>query len=428
MKHYLKHLFLFILMTVFIHSAIAQNSETLESLNKLVAEGLKNNPQIKSFASKVQADKARIPQAGALPDPMVSLNLLNLPVETLAFDQEPMTGKQIAIKQAFPFWGKLDIRESIAQKGALVAQASLDELRIRLARDIKTVYYDIYYLDQAIATTSKNRDLFREFVKIAEQKYAVGSGLQQDVLKAQVELSKLEDRLIRLRQKRITLVARINTLLNRQTQQPFGKTILPAYKPLAINRDALTSSLQDNRPLLKAWRTRIMQSEDRIALAHKNYGPDISVFAAYSQRDVLANGAGGADFISGGITLSVPLYFWRKQDKQVQETKLLKNSVEENYRRIQNQVFFELEKILSDINKNEQRIELYKTGIIPQAAQSLNSALIGYQTDKVDFMTLVNNQLTLFNLELAYDEIISSYNKNIAQLEYIAGGQIPDKN
>jgi outer membrane protein TolC len=246
------------------------------------------------------------------------------------------------------------------------------------------------------------------------------------VLKAQVELSKLEDRLIRRRQQRSTMEARMNTLLNRPVEQPFGQTTVLAYTPLKLERSSLKTALKENRPLLRAWRTRIEQSADKIALAHKNYGPDLSVFAAYTQRDVLQNGAGGADFISGGITLSVPLYFWRKQSKQVQENELRKSSVEENYQHVQNQVFFELDRILSDIKKNMQRLDLYKTGIIPQAAQSLNSALIGYQTDKIDFMTLVNNQLTLFNLELAYDKILSSYNKDIAELEYIAGGQLPE--
>jgi len=425
-RNFRNHLFLFIFITVFSNFSIAQNSDKIESLETLLEEGLTNNPQLQSFSSKFRADEARIPQAGALPDPMVSLNMLNLPIGTLVFDQEPMTGKQIAVKQTFPFWGKLDIKESIAKKGAQVSKANLEELSIQLVRNIKSTYYDIYYLDRALETTTINRDLFREFVKIAEQKYAVGSGLQQDVLKAQVELSKLEDRLIQLRQKRSTLEARVNTLLNRPTERPFGETVALGYKPLLLDRKAIKSALETNRPLLRAWRTRIGQSADRIALAHKNYGPDMSVFAAYTQRDLLSNGAGGANFISGGITFSVPLYFWRKQNKQVQESELRKNSVEENYQRIQNQVFFELDRVLSDIDKNKQRLNLYKTGIVPQAAQSLNSALIGYQTDKIDFLTLVNNQLTLFNLELDYDKILSSYHKNIAELEYIAGGQIPE--
>ena len=385
---------------------------------------MNNNPQLKAFYHAARADSARIPQSGSLPDPMISLNVLNLPVDNFVFNQEPMTGKQVAFKQVFPFPGKLSIKEEIARKGAEVSLSNYNELKNQLVRNVKNSYYDLYYTDASITTVLKNKSLLEEFVSIASQKYAVGKGLQQDVLKAQVELSKMIDRLISLRQKRERIEARLNALLNRPVQTPLGKTPELRAVPFNVSRDSLETMVDKNRPMLKAWQTRIEQSDEQIALANKMYWPDFSLFVAYTQREVLQNGNGGVDFLSGGVTFNVPLYFWRKQDKQVQETRLNKIRVEESYFDVRNQIYAALDNIITELDKNRQLLDLYKTGIIPQSAQSLESALIGYQTDKVDFLTLINNQMTLLNMELEYARILSAYNKNLAELEYIVGTKL----
>ncbi len=400
---------------------VGQETKNVLVLEKLIEEGLENNPQVKAFYTKSRADEARVPQAGSLPDPMVSLNVLNLPVDNFVFDQEPMTGKQLAVKQTFPFPGKLSLKESIARQGANVSKANWQELRWQLIRNIKVTYYNLFFIDQAIQTTEKNRRLLTEFVNIAGQKYAVGRGLQQDVLKAQVELSRMEDKLIDLRQKREEAESRMNALLNRPIDQPLGKTAQLTYKPFRLNRNDLEQLVLNNKPLFKAWESRIDQSREKVSLAEKQYWPDISVFAAYNQREVLQSGLGGVDYLSAGITLNIPLYFWRKQRKQVEETSLLKQTVEERYQNVKLQTFSALDNAISEHLKLDERVNLYESGIIPQATQALQSAMIGYQTDKVDFLTLVNNQMTLFNLELEYARILSDYNKNVAELEYLTG-------
>ncbi len=420
-SHLIKTVLLIFMMAL---TSFAQEPLHTINLDELITEGLKNNPQLHSFFAASKAAEEKVPQAGALPDPMVSLNILNLPVESFVFDQEAMTGKQIAVKQTFPFWGKLDLMENISQKGADVSAQNFEEMRIQLIRNIKLTYYSLYYIDEAITTTTKNRDLLKEFVKIAEQKYAVGNGAQQDVLKAQVELSKMLDKLVKLQQKREVIEAQLNTLLNRPVTQPLGKTTHLTFKPIVIDRPALEQQAHNKRPLLKAWQARLKQSDERIALAKKDFYPNLSVFAAYNQRDVLQSGMGGADFLSGGISFSVPIYFWRKQSKAVEEKKQLRLQVSDRYKDTENQIYSKLDQVLTSLKKNEERLDLYQNGIVPQATQSLQSAMIGYQTDKVDFLTLVNNQLTLFNLELESEHILSEYNKDISRLEYITGGTL----
>lgn len=417
-----------LIIIFFVGILFSQENEQVTNLNTLIEEGLNNNPQLKAFYSKVKADSAMILPSGSLPDPTLSLNLLNLPVDNFVFDQEPMTGKQIGIMQKFPFPGKLGLKEKIAEKGAMVSDENYNELRLQLIKNIKTAYYDLYYIDEAITTTEKNRELLSEFVNIAEKKYSVGKGLQQDVLKAQVELSRLLDRLLNQKQMREKIESNLNALLNRKTDQSYVKTKEVTYRKVDLTYNDVEKLAVKRRPLFKAWQLRIDQNGDKVNLAEKEYWPDFSIFAAYTQRDVLQSGMSGVDFLSGGITLQLPLYFWRKQGKQVEENQLLKLNSEQQFSNVKNQNLAALNNAFTDLIKNEERLDLYNTGIIPQASQALQSAMIGYQTDKVDFLTLVNNQMTLFNLQLEYAQILSDYNKNIAELEYLSGGELPESN
>jgi outer membrane protein TolC len=402
----------------------AQTADRPLQLSLLIEEALAQNPDLQSAQNTWQAQVATVPQAGALPDPVLSFNLLNLPVNTLDFNQEAMTGKQIAIMQMFPFPGKQGLRENIAREGATVAEYRYRELRNQLVQNVKSIYYDLYFIDRAIEITQKNTGILAEFVQIAETKYSVGTGLQQDVLRAQVEHSKMTDRLIKLQQKRETLEAQLNALLNRPANDPVGPTAALSYREFPLDFAELKAVADTARPLLQAWQATLRQSDQTVKLAKKEYFPDFSLAVAYTQREVLQSGMGGADFVSGMLSVKIPLYFGRKQRRQVEEKQLLKQSVADKYRNIQNQVYAALDATLNEVHNNQRLVELFQTGIIPQASQSLQSAIAGYQTDKVDFLTLLTNQINLFNFEQDYHRILSEYFKGIAKLEALAGTEI----
>jgi outer membrane protein TolC len=389
------------LMLTLFRMGLAQPPDSTMQLSALIEEALENNPDLQSAQNTWQAARAKIPQAGALPDPLLVFNLMNMPVNTFAFDQEPMTSKQLGVMQMFPFPGKQGVRENIARENAAVAEARYQELRNQLVKNVKATYFDLFLVDKSIETVQKNLEILQEFVRIAETKYSVGSGLQQDVLRAQVELSKMTDKLINLQKKRDAVEARLNALLNRPAE-------------LA----------DEDRPLLQAWQAMIRQSEQQVRLAKKEYLPDFSLGVVYSQREELQNGAGGVDFLSGMINVKLPLYFWRKQKKQVEESRYNQISVQERYNDVRNQVYSGLDAIFNDVQKNERLLNLFETGIIPQASQSLNSAIAGYQTDKVDFLTLLTNQVNLFNFELDFYRILSDHHKGAAEIEALTGTEL----
>ena len=419
-----RFLWIGILMLILFQMGLAQPPDSTMQLSALIQEALENNPDLQSAQNTWQAAEARIPQAGALPDPLLVFNLMNMPVNTFAFDQEPMTSKQFGIMQMFPFPGKQGVRENIAAENAVVAEARYRELRNQLVKSVKATYFDLFFVDKSLETVQKNLDILQEFVRIAETKYSVGSGLQQDVLRAQVELSKMMDREINLQKKRDAVEARLNALLNRPAENLVGPTEELVFKSFEYDFEQLKQLADEDRPLLQAWQAMVRQSEQQVRLAKKEYLPDFSLGVVYSQREELQNGTGGVNFLSGMLNVRVPLYFWRKQKKQVEESRYNQISVQERYNDVLNQVYSGLDAIFNDVQKNERLLNLFQTGIIPQASQSLNSAIAGYQTDKVDFLTLLTNQVNLFNFELDFYRILKDHHNGAAEIEALTGAEL----
>lgn len=420
MKVYIKWLCLITILTINV-PLYAQNTEQVFSLQDLIQAALSNNPALKAGGKQVDARQTLVQQSSALPDPVLSLNLLNLPVNSFRFNQEPMTGKQISVMQAIPFPGKISLKKDIARSGVQSANEQLDEMKIQLVKNIRLHYYEYYYVDQALKTLRENKGILSQFITIAETRYSVGKGLQQDVLKAQVSLSKLMDKELVLKDKKTKIRAKINELAGRSPNAEIGKPVLTKVSFLKTDSVTQFQNAVRSRPLVKAWKTMISQNDQKVSLAKRNFYPDFKVGLAYTQRDVLANGNGGIDYLSGLVSVSIPLFFHRKQEQKYQQVQLEGQSIRDQYQDVLNRIQSSIEQTLSSLDKNEQLIHLYDSGIIPQAKQSLESAMSAYQNDKVDFLTLLNSQMSLLDYELNELRARTDYRKDLAQLDALQG-------
>lgn len=395
-----------------------------QQLQSLVDQALENNPALKARAQQSEAARALVEPSGTLPDPMIGLGLMNLPVNSFAFDQEPMTGKQISFNQAIPFPGKLGLKETIAR---LQVDKTLDmtkETELKTIFQVKTLYFKIFDLDRAIEVTEKNQTVLKNFIQIAQTRYTVGRGIQQDVLKAQVEYARFFDQLISLKEKREALNAQLNAVLNQPADQNLSQTEIWEFKPLTLPFDTLKSWLLQENPILLAWQKSLTQSDVKIRLAKKNFLPDFNVTVAYTQRDVLQSGMGGIDYFSAAVGLKIPLYFWKKQKNELQASHFQKEQTSQQFIDVKNQLLSSLQDAYQRADKKAELIELYKSTIIPQASQALNSAIAGYQNDKVDFLTLLNNLMVVFKYERSYYSLISEYYQQLAKIEYLTAKQI----
>ncbi|MDE2322883.1 MAG: TolC family protein [candidate division NC10 bacterium] len=399
--------------------AAAGAEETLR-LQPLVQEALAANPEIRAEERKWDAARERPSQEGSLDDPMLSFEIENLPTRSFGFTQDDMTMKKLSISQALPFFGKLDLRSEVAQREANAIGLVYRDKRNEIVRRVKEVFYGLYAIDRSLEIVEKNRELLREFVKIAETKYSVGKGIQQDVLKAQVELSKLLDEQIRLEQSRQAACARLNAILNRPPQTPLGRTEEVAKGELPMELAELQARAVENRPLLKGLQEEIERSKAANALARKRYFPDLTMSLGYAFREDSAI-VRRSDFFSAGFSINIPLYFRTKQDRQVAETSALINSAREQHQAAKNEVVSMVKELVADIEKGHKLIDLLETGLIPQARLSLDSAVAGYQVGKVDFLTLLDSRLTLFNFEKEYYRTLGEYQTSLAKLEWVVG-------
>jgi len=406
----------------------AEVDNTNEMLKELIQEALENNPKLEAAVQRALSAEKTIPQAGALPDPQLTFGLSNLPVNGFSFNQDPMTGKVIGVMQMFPFPGKLSLATDMAEFEAAAIKYQKEEVRNQVIQMVKQTYFDLYATDRAFETTEKNKALMEQFVHVTETKYATGSGLQQDVLRAQVEISKLEDDLIMWEQRRLSVVARLNALLNRPANTPVDKTLPGLMLP---DRPVIifpAEKIEQNRPLLKAWNERIQKAGTAVKLAERDIWPNFTVGASYRQRNDLADGRQLSDFFSATVSLNIPLYYKRKQKAKVSERGLAFNATKYEYENVKINVLSEIESILAELERNRKRVELYKGGILIQAQQSLESAHAGYRVGKVDFLTLINNWMMLQNYELQYFFALSNFYKNLANYELAIGGDVIQRN
>lgn len=414
----------FCLVFFFSTSARAEQQAMTLPLDEAVNRALVNNPDLSAMKARALA-MAEVPeQQASLADPQLTLRAANFPVDTFDIDQEPMTQMQISLSQALPYPGKLSLRRQIAELESRAADFTLEDKRLMLIQDVKMVWWNLYYLDRALETVERNRELYRQFNTIAQTKYEVGSGLQQDVLRAQLELSKLLDTQIALQNMRQNEAIRLNTLLDQPAETgivlPEQRTedFFPGVPPLAqLLKQALNSS-----PMLRDMSSKAEAAQTKVKLAEMKFYPDFMAGATYGFREGHnLDGSARADFATLSLTLNLPFFNRSEKNSAVgqrrheasQQTALLKS--------MENGIQARVATAFSDFQKYREEMELLNDGIIPQAKQTLDSMLAGYQVNKVDFLSLVVAQTSLYNYETRFWKSFSSANQALARLAAATG-------
>lgn len=417
-------LFFLILALCFPATLPAEEGKSAEDLPAMVAAALANNPELKASSARWEMFRSRVDQARSLEDPMLMLKLQNWMVdEPFNSRLDPMTQRVIGISQQLPFWGKRDLRGEVAAKEAESYRWAVEERKLELVRMVKETWYRIYYVDRSRDIVDRNIKILDDFITLAETKYSVGQGAQQDVFKAQVERSRMLDMRITLEQQRKTLQANLNALLYRPADTPVAGIPDFDLTPVSLSGRELKERASANRPLFKGLEALVAKGEAGLGLARKENWPDFNISFEYMQRDP-AGDMDGKDMYSAGLTFNLPVQRARRR-AMAAEAESEKTMAAEELKALRNTIDSGVEDLLAQLERRKKLAVLYKTGIIPQAAQSLESAVIGYRVNKVDFMTLLDNRVTLFNYEREYHESLAEYQMNRAQLEALVGGELP---
>ncbi len=405
-------------MWVFSQSASLRDVEADSplSLAKLVQEATERNPEILAARRNAEAKRARIPQAGAWADPTVSLSYGGnaLPPFTL-MRGDPSSARQLMAEQMIPYPGKTHLRTEIASRDADAEMLAYEAVARRVAAEVKQAYFDLGYIDRSLAILQKDREALEGFEKVTEIRYSIGKAAQQDVLRGQLEVTRLSQRATMLNQQRHTLEAQLNSLRNVPIDSPVGTPAIVQPSTFVYTQDQLQDAAQANYPVLKQRRTMVDQNRLSVDLARKEVRPDFSVGYTYMQRDGLPD--------MYGITLStsLPLFRHRKQDMAIAEAAANLESARQMQANELTVLRYQVQQDFLEIQATEQLLKLYSQGIAPQSSLTLESSISSYETGGGDFLNVISNFQAVIDAELDYHMQVTNHEKALARLEEVTG-------
>ncbi len=382
-------------------------------LETLIDEVTRNNPEIKAARERWEAAKAVAPQVATLPDPKLQLGYQRMPMT------DPLQGALYGFGQEVPFPGKLRLRGEVAASQADRLEQDYLATGLRLVARLKEAYYDLHFVHKAIEVVQKNKLLLIQFEKTAKARYAVGQAAQQDVFRAQLEISRVLDRLAVLEQQKESLHAAINRLLNKPPADPLGTPEEIRVPLLTQSLPELSRRAEDFSPILQASTKGIERSEKAVSLARREYYPDFDVNALGLHNDRINDN--GYQVMLG---IRIPLFYETKQREGVRQALAGLSGAREEFTATRQDVLFRVKDAFVHTQRAERLITILRDAIIPQATLALQSAQASYAVAKVDFLTLLNSLLTLQESELEMHGEMVAHEKAVARLEELTGGSL----
>jgi outer membrane protein TolC len=385
-------------------------------LSELIDGVMARNQSLQAMDATWRATVQKYPQAVSLEDPMFTsaLGPASLGVPGVA------PGYLAGASQKLPWFGKRTLRGQRVRAEANAAFMDVGDIRLRLIEATQTAYYEYYLAVAQMQLNADNVESVRAFRKDAEQRYEANLVTQQDVLQAEVELALLERRQVELERNRGVAIARINTLLNRSPDFPLPPppSSLPPIEAIPPAEDLRLTAVA-SRPDLAAIGARWRAEESSLALAHKDYLPDLEVMGRYDafwQEPSLR--------AMVGVNANVPIYH-RRLNAAVREAMFRISQLRAEYRQRVDDVNREVQTVYEELRAAAQLVELYEKRIVPVARQSVDSARADYMSDRIDFLTLIQAERQLIVLLQDQEDLTASYHTLLAEMERVVGGRIP---
>lgn len=408
-----------VLLTALIAPGPAYADEIME-LGELLSEAEANNPSLMAMKDRYEAARERVPQAGTWDDPMLTLGFMNVEVDNFAFDRIPMTAKVVGLSQKIPFFGKTALREESATRESRAQEAEYRDRLLMVRAEVKKAYYELYYIERALDTVDKNFELAKVFEEVAKAKYSFGDGTFRDIVKAQVEQSRLVEKRLMFKKEESSIRARLGALAGREEPvQGTVRDISPADVPL--DREALTGLARSHRPALAAFSERISGAQAEVDLASKRYYPDFTVSLTYGQTETLVTGMEQSDRLSALVTVNLPVFWGTKIRPGIREAAFKRSMYQGGLETLTDEISYRVDSLLAAIEQSGRTASLFGDVALPQATEDLDSALSGYEVGRVDFLTLIDSERTLFEYELGYHRALAEREKSVAELEAVVG-------
>lgn len=391
-------------------------------LDELISLARDRSPRVRAALHQVEATRAREPGAGLLPDPTLQVGVMNLALPEFSADMPASMAPTIQAMQRFPIAGKRSLREAVARQSTAIDLAASEEVWWEVRTEVATAFYRIYQVDRQIAVMRQTLGLLQDFEAIARSMYAAGTGRQADVLRANVEVARMDAEIQRLTAVRVGSASRLNALLDRPADTPVGPPILGPFPATVPGRTTLRESALESRPVLAQFRAELDRAGTRTELAGKDIWPDLTVGLQYG----LGRMAGDRKSMGGAsIGFSLPLYAGKRQFKARDEAAAMEGMVKARFDNALALIDARVGEVLANLEQARTLIRLYREEILPQARATVESSLSSYRVGAVDFMTLVDAQMAVNRFEGEYFGLLASYGTSIAQLEMTIGRDLP---
>ena len=405
--------------------ADAQNMDGSHTLDYYVQVALKRNPEILAMESRVAGQAEVVPQVTALPDPVLS-NTVWPGAPNSPQTASGRMSNNLMVAQQFPWFGKLRLRGEVADLETRIALTQLAETHLKITEAVKASYYEIHFNQEALRITNENERLLRDYIKFAEVRYTAGQTSQQDVLRSQVELNKLQDQLIQLNQQLRMSQADLAKLLSISPEADLKAVKDKDAPPVPDQVDRLYEAAIAARPELQGRLDAIRRDERMVELAKLQYYPDITVgvnWGAITTNDALAKTATGNDNVGLIVAMNLPVWHNKlsagvrqNQNRTVESAKLYDAARDETFRQIKRYTI--------QAHSLEQQISLFRKDIIPRADQTLNVSAADYRTGKVVMLQLIDNWTQLLRFQIQLARLEAALAQTIASLERVVGTEL----
>jgi len=393
------------------------------SLAEVLARVDERSPRLQAMRAGADAAALRRPTASTLPDPVLQLGIMNVGVPGLETDMAASMVPSVQLMQMVPWPGKLGLMGRVASLDEAIARSSADEMAWEVREMAAGMFYDLYALDRRVEVMEETLALLSDFQQVARAMYASGMGRQTDVLRAEVEVARMDGEIRTMRAMRTTMAARLNALLDLPADEPVASPTLgplPASLPTA---DTLRAWASETRPLLERDRRGVERARSAVALARKEIWPDLTVGIAYGQRP----GEMGTERMgSAMIGFSLPVFASRRQVAMRDEALAMERMAEADLGGSEAEVGARVGELLAELERARSLTRLYRDEVLPQARATVQSAFSSYRVGNVDFMTLVDAQMTVNRFQGELFQLLADYGKALAALESAVGRPIPD--
>lgn len=404
------------------------------SLENAVTTAQRQDPWVQGSLKRQESLDALSVEAGSLPDPSVSLGVANLPIDTFDFSQEGMTQFKVGVSQMFPRGKTLSLKREKLQKLSEMQPYARADRNAQVAVTVAQLWLDTYRSEQTIYLIEQDRALFEHLVDVAQSSYTTASGRtrQQDLVRAQLELTRLDDRLTRLYQQRDMSLAKLGEWLGDPvitlSENENSESLIELKAPSLIKeRDRSTklrqlSEILSRHPKIKRIDQKINAFDFGVKLAKQSYKPQWGVNASYGYRDQTPMGDDRSDFFSVGVSFDVPLFTGKRQDKKVQSANAELEAVKTERALVLRQLKAGYDSAEAMYLRLVERKFLFDSRLLKEMAEQAEASLSAYTNDDGDFAEVVRARIAELNARIEALHVDIDLQKNIAQLNYFQAG------